>query len=300
MNEIYGLWILTFFSLDLTVAITIASESNITWTSSNMIYNLTEGILSTSARAGIFAFTIDASEMGGTIRTKNTLWTTALIGITNIILFASTSASSILFPTKGMNTAWIWRAGCVSLNGIVLLLFNALNKGVSSCSLWTDTDCCVTDNFALCWGCASSYTWILTLLIHTSEIAGTLWVRCTLRTAVWRRSDHFRDTRANCLFIYFPTYWIWATWGGIARIEWSRRRNIFLWFSLAAWEGIASEAIFTFTVRPMVYNITQGVSSTRSLAWIHALLITARFILRTVWVWDTFGPAGRRRADILR
>lgn len=113
-------WDLTFILLESTLSEWISGVPRNTSTRRQVIDNLADGIEATSSGTGVFAFVVDASEVGRTIRVQNAFWSAAFVGVSDIVGLTSTSTSSVLFFADCIGATRTGRAGSCYFDWIVL------------------------------------------------------------------------------------------------------------------------------------------------------------------------------------
>jgi hypothetical protein len=153
----------------------------------------------------------------------------------------------------------------------------------------------MTDNPALSVETTCIWARVLAFLIYARQVTRAFWITDAFRFAIWRVSNHFRQTRTRCLISNDSTDSIWTTWRRLTRISWWRLLNH---LNLTSHERIASISWGAATDRVMVVDLTFCIYSASAWTRISTFLIATRFILRTLVVGCTFRSTGWWRSNV--
>jgi hypothetical protein len=135
-----------------------------------MIDNLTDSIEATSSGTRIFAFAVDASEVGRTIRVQDTFGSAAFVGVPDIVAYASASTSSVLFFANCIGTARTGRARSSDFHWIVLANFRAITERIAGVATDAIAHRSVTDNTAFSVLTTSVGARVFALLVYASQV----------------------------------------------------------------------------------------------------------------------------------
>jgi hypothetical protein len=290
-------WDLTFVLLENTLPEWISGVTRYARAGWQMIDNLTDGILATSSGTRIFAFAVDASKVGRTIRVQDTFGSAAFIRVSDIIAHASASTSSVLLFAYCIGTARTGRARSSDFHWIVLANFRAVTEWIAGVATDAIAHRSVTDNTAFSVLTTSVGARVLALLVDASQVTRAFRVADAFRLAVRRISDHLRETRARSLITNDSANRVRTTRRGLTRVSW---RRLLDHLNLASYERIASVSRRTAADRIVVDDLTFGIDAASSRTWIAALLVATSLVLGTFIAGHTLGPTGRRRSNVSR
>lgn len=169
-----------------------------------MIYNLAFSIGAATTRAGIAAFVADASSIRRTVCVDDTLRPATFIWVSYISLQAWTWPCVISFLAHSVSSTR-WRRTRSSDVFYLQWCLNAVKERVSSKPIRAQAIRRMTDNPTLCIISACTFTWIFAFIVDTREMCGTLFVTCTLRSAIRSLTVVTFQASTWWCFIYFST-----------------------------------------------------------------------------------------------
>lgn len=115
LPNILGKTILTFRWNRVAVGKRVSCKPWYTHAGGQMIYDLTVSVLTARSRTRILAFVVNACSVSGAIRAQDAFGTTPFVGISYVLVSASTGARAVLFPTQGVCATGRRDARCQSL-----------------------------------------------------------------------------------------------------------------------------------------------------------------------------------------
>lgn len=191
----------------------------------NVIYDVTNSILTTSSWTRINTFVSRTCLVSWTIIIDDTFWSTATI-VRITLIFRWTWTYSIQTLSVRTTRWWITRvikswffcyAKCLVWEWIRLerkvdsLTWGGFGiatcEGVSSVTFSTRTNWCVIDDIAICIDTAWTRTRISTFLLNASFIAWTFWVYWTFRSTIRGWTHVIWQTSAWWWTIVVTTLW---------------------------------------------------------------------------------------------
>ena len=147
------------------------------------------------SRAGILALVANAGFVGWTVRVDGTLVFALNVGVALKSREADTGSSLISLPAFCVDSTWRRVAGVNDFRPDgSCWRSSALAEGVTNVALVADADGHMVTDAAVGVDSTKTRTGVLALAPDASLVRGAVRVDHTLRPAVWRGPNHFRQT----------------------------------------------------------------------------------------------------------
>ena len=272
----------------LTVTEWISLVSRGTLTDGVMVGHLTPGIIATGARAGVHTLLVDAGSQLITVRADHTLWS-AVWRIALIAGHTGTDTHTIDLSVLAVGAAGVWVTGVqVQRNRGWRGNQGAGRGGVSFIARVAGADGIVIAHSALGMDAAGAGAGVLALLLHTGQVIGALGVDQTLWSAAHIGvTNVVRDTSASSCPLPCSALSISTTWCRVAGIDDLRSGDHFRNEGTSG-ERVSCVAHWTVTDGIVVDCSTSCIVTTRSNAWVTALVLDTSFVAWTFGIEDTF------------
>lgn len=164
-----------------------------------VVHDLAVSSLTAGARARVLAFVPDARPVGRAVGVDRAFWTTALVGVADVLRQAGACTSAVLLAAHCVGAARRRLARVEVLLHRRLLDDGALHEGVPGVARHTQTARRVAHDAALGVLAASSWTGVSALVADAGQVLRALAVGHALGTAVGRCSHEARVARAGRL-----------------------------------------------------------------------------------------------------